>query len=293
MSIDFSLLVDETWIRKFISFVPCVLIQMVRKGQITDFSLDISPIFMFIVLYYHWFALLLQGLKLYPPEAGEFLQWKRTYSAVCVALKILILRTLQKMRLNWSIPLFARTHLSQCVELWNLPSKSQWKLSDFDTRLVRKVFFDPCIKIFGSQKLPNVQSFVMYLQNQNHVPHRVLKASMETCTLLKLVFGWKWLIYLGLCFRIVTLQVFQFVQFILIRGVFQNFFPVTTGFSSLKFASECFLLDGKFNQKAKPQVAALNPAAGRFLNVSVLVWEQNTGFLRHVLGWVFLKLCPF
>ena len=131
---------------------------MVRKGQITAFSFDISPIFMFIVLHNHWFALLLQGLKLYPPEAGEFLQWKRTYSAVCVALKILILRTLQKMRLNWSIPLFARTHLSQCVELWNLPSKSQWKLSDFDKRLVR-IFFDPCIKNLAVRKCQTCYHF--------------------------------------------------------------------------------------------------------------------------------------
>ena len=240
MSIDFSLMVDETWIRKFNSFVPCVLIQMVRKGQITDFSLDISPIFMFIVLYYHWFALLLQGLKLYPPEAGEFLQWKRTYSAVCVALKILILRTLQKMRLNWSIPLFARTHLSQCVELWNLPSKSQWKLSDFDKRLVRKVSFRSLHWNIGRPKLPNVLSFVMYLHNRTHVPLRVLKASIVTCTFLKLIFGWRWVIYLVPCFRIVIPQVFRFVQIILIHGEFQNFFPVTTGVFLLRVCKWVF-----------------------------------------------------
>ena len=67
-----------------------------------------------------------------------------------------------------------------------------------------------------------------------------MKSSVETTTLLKWVFGWKWLIYLVPWFRIVIPQVFQFVQLFSVHGEFQTFFLRSYRFSPPKICNRMF-----------------------------------------------------
>ena len=123
---------------------------MVRKGQITDFSLDISPIFMFIVLHNHWFDLLLPELKQYHSQAGEFLQWKKPILLFASDSKTWFYELCKKMRFNWSIPLFELIFLSEWrfeIFLQSLNRIYQTSIRDW----FGNFFFDPCIKILAVQ----------------------------------------------------------------------------------------------------------------------------------------------
>ena len=97
----------------------------------------------------HWFDLL-QSLKICP-DSKWFLQL-RTYAeiVVCVGLKILILRTLQKLRLNWSISLFELIFLSRSrFEIFH-----QSLVGNYQTSIrgwFGKFLFYPCIEILADR----------------------------------------------------------------------------------------------------------------------------------------------
>ena len=201
---------------------------MVQTGQVTAFSLDRFSIFMFIVLQNRWFDWLLRSLILKPSDAGEFLQCKQFYLLFASESKSWLYEIWRKC--DW-IDGFRFSNSSISVS-WGLESSIKIAMENIILRkeIVWQNFsFYPCIKILSVRNCQMCYHlWCIYVTELMFLPSigliSPMKASVETTTLLKWVFGWKWLIYLVRWFRIVIPQVFQIVQFFLVHGEFQTIF---------------------------------------------------------------------